>query len=429
MVANRSFIIASSILVFSSVLLIAQTNFPVTLGHRIPQPDMISDYAKGCLWAFSLSVSIFLLPIPAKHKLWLSLAWAIKVFIALAFMLIYENHYGLDAYSYFRNAKTGIFSLSSFSFGFGTHNLTNLARFQNQFIPDSYHALKISCAFIGLLAIYLFYKAAVMYLEGRDNDKLFFVLALFPGVLFWSTILGKDPIVLFGIAIYCLGAVGWQKKRRLLYLVLICLGIAIAAFIRVWLAPILVAPLAVYVFFGIKNYAVKTLFLIFVALLFLVSMDRFTEKFQVETVQEVVQTTEKVSQGWARGGSGQSREGDIKSVGDMIKFAPIGMVTALFRPFPGEVLNLFGLLASLENLILLYLFILSIKRFRKGDLKDPVLLWAIVLVLTWSFVYGFVSFQNLGSAVRFKLQVLPILICILLYLSRKRKLRRTFIKQ
>ena len=38
-------------------------------------------------------------------------------------------------------------------------------------------------------------------------------------------------------------------------------------------------------------------------------------------------------------------------------------------------------------------------------------------IILWSAVYGFISAQNLGAAARFKLQVLPVLLVILLFIS------------
>ena len=104
----------------------------------------------------------------------------------------------------------------------------------------------------------------------------------------------------------------------------------------------------------------------------------------------------------------------------MARFAPLGAFTALFRPLPGELFNPLGLLASLENLVLLALVFLAIKRAKWRDIKQPLILWAITLILIWSVVYGFASSQNLGAAVRWKLQILPLLVGLLCYLGRRR---------
>jgi hypothetical protein len=125
---------------------------------------------------------------------------------------------------------------------------------------------------------------------------------------------------------------------------------------------------------------------------------------------------------WNYGGSAQVITTDFTRIDQLIAFIPFGAFTALFRPLPGEVLNLFGLLAGLENLLLLFLLSLAVIRTRWKDFKNPLVLWATLLVLTWATVYSFISFQNLGAAVRFKLQILPILLGLLLYLGRRRQI-------
>ncbi|MDQ3606039.1 MAG: hypothetical protein M3418_07635, partial [Gemmatimonadota bacterium] len=105
------------------------------------------------------------------------------------------------------------------------------------------------------------------------------------------------------------------------------------------------------------------------------------------------------------------------SIGGMLAFLPIGAFRALFRPLPGEVMNPFGILAGFENLFLLALGALAFWRARLRRLGEPLVQWALLLILIWAAFYGFVS-SNLGAAVRFKLQILPVLLLLLLHLSR-----------
>src|SRR2546429_1336418 len=100
----------------------------------------------------------------------------------------------------------------------------------------------MSCAMLGLLAVYVFYRAAQRH-RGHPDRRVLYVLAFVPSSLFWSSILGKDPLVLLGVALYTYGFVGWYRLRRLRYVVVLLLGVMLAAAMRLWLAPILLAPL------------------------------------------------------------------------------------------------------------------------------------------------------------------------------------------
>ncbi|MDP9200777.1 MAG: hypothetical protein M3P26_02430, partial [Gemmatimonadota bacterium] len=141
-------------------------------------------------------------------------------------------------------------------------------------------------------------------------------------------------------------------------------------------------------------------------------------KYIDETKLDVVQATIAYTQYLAEGGSAQVRATPFTGAGSLIRFLPLGVFTALLRPLPGEVNNSFGLLAGLENLVLLTLVLIAIRRTRLTEFRDPVIAWATMLLTTWSVVYGFVSSQNLGTGVRYRLQILPVFLLLLLHLAR-----------
>ncbi len=101
-------------------------------------------------------------------------------------------------------------------------------------------------------------------------------------------------------------------------------------------------------------------------------------------------------------------------------FAPLGMFTVLFRPFVGEVPNVFGTLAGLENALLLFLAFRAAWRTRLKDFSNPLVPWVIAAVILWAAVYSVHSFQNLGTAARHRLHIMPLFLGMLMYLGRSR---------
>ncbi|MFZ3059430.1 MAG: hypothetical protein WA102_06765 [Candidatus Methanoperedens sp.] len=387
------------------------------LGHNIPQDDLATDYFTALVWATVLGVSILVWPIHTRDKTGLLVVWLVKSLVTLGFMLLYESNYGLDAYMYFDQSRQSGFVWEGLRIGAGTENIINLAWLQSQVIPDSYHALKVSFSMVGLIAVYIFYRAAVIFMQ-QENKKVFYILALFPSFLFWSSILGKDPIMLLGISLYVYGVVGLYRRKRLRYLWVIASGVIVAAIIRSWLAPILLAPLLILSLQVVRGKISRIAIIAFVLVVFLLSFNQFMNMLDLKNVDDLVATTNRLSRSWAIGGSAQEVS-EFTSISSMVAFVPIGAFTALFRPLPGDVLNPFGMLAGLENLVLLIMLLLAIKRMHWSELKEPLVLWAILLVIIWAIVYGFISYQNLGSAVRFRLQILPVMLGILLYLGRR----------
>mgnify|MGYP006274103099 CR=1 FL=1 len=384
---------------------------------RIGILDFNSDYFLGVMVAVALAPLLQLPIFPEAHRKVLTLLWLARCGTTLGVMLAYEGYYTLDSAQYFHRGMQIGDPFSLFAFGQGTDNLEAVTALILAILP-SFTAAKVVYSFVGLIAVYIVYRAATLYLR-RDMPDLLLVLGVFPSILFWNSILGKDPITSLGIALVTLGAVGFLTRRRMIFLVVVAAGLLTAAFIRSWLGLIFLAPLVATIFLtGRASLGTKIGFSILGVPGFLVALQTFQERFAIQTASDLVQRADTLSQGWARGGSAQQIEGGLNSLTDMILFMPVGAFTALFRPLPGEVLNPFGMLAGLENAFLLGLIVYGVYRRGVGPvLRDPVLLWAILTLLAWSAIYGFVSYQNLGTAFRFRAQVAPIMLLLALYLA------------
>ncbi len=378
--------------------------------------NMTEDYASGVIAALLLLASIQFWPIPAAHRVVLILLWLVRVGVTLGVMLAFEASYEIDANVYYQSGKILNDPLSFMAFGEGTFNITALVGVLAQ-LTDAYSAMKVIFSYVGLIAIYIIYRSCVICL-GREIIVVLYALGLLPSLLFWTSILGKDPIVLLGIAIYFYGVAGMIVRQKMSMLVYVVIGLTIASFIRVWLGVIFVTPLiATYVLAGRSSALTKFIFILIAVPGFLITLQGFSEKFSLETTQDLVNTTQDISNSWAYGGSAQQIEGSFTSIGSMIAFLPVGSFTALFRPLPFEVPNAFGMLAGLENAFILSLFVVGLMRRGFGWIRQPILLWAVSALLVWGAVYGFASYQNLGTAFRFRVQVAPILLLLGLYLT------------
>jgi hypothetical protein len=411
------------------------------LGHSIPQDDVVADYEVAFVWAAILWLALLACPIRGPDKRALLHLWWLKGAVTLGAMLFVENHYGgMDAFMYFGEPRQAGFHWPGFVFGKGTANLVSLSWLHQQIIPNSYHAAKVSFAMVGLIAIYLFYRSAVRFL-GREDVRVLYLIALFPSTLYWSSILGKDPVILLGIALYAYGVVGIYAHPRLdlrwlAYAISLMAGVALASLFRIWLFPILLAPLVVFALVAVRHLAARVIMVVIVTWAFARAMTvtgdslarqvgEHTEgPMTITKAEDLVQTTDQIAHSGALGapsaGGSAQEVARFHDLSGMAAFAPLGAFTALFRPLPGEVLNPLGLMASVENVVLLALLLRAIKRATWKEVRQPLILWAITLLGVWSLIYGFTSTQNLGAAVRWKLQVLPLLVGVLCYLGRRR---------
>lgn len=392
-----------------------------TAGRNIPQRDLVADFVAGLLWAVFLGCTLVFWPIRSQEKRELAWLWLAKCEMMLGFMLLYEWNYDLDAYGYWIQGRSGMIPPVELHFGDGNGLVLWLSQLQwTYLIPDSYHAMKVSFGMIGLVGVYVFYRAASLAMSRRD-ERMLLVLGIVPSTLQWSSIVGKDPVTSLGIALYCLGVMILYVRPRVSGLLAIVVGVGIASTIRPWMAAILFAPLAIFVFGSLRGILSKVLFGGAAIGAFVASLFLFSSALKVESIDDVVARSQDISQSFSYGGSANTSDiATENSPQKMLAFAPLGIATALFRPLPGEVLNLFGFLASLENALLVVLFILMVRRFRRSDYAHPVVRWALLLVLVWSFVYGFVCYNNMGTSVRYRFQIFPVFFCLLIYLSRSR---------
>ncbi len=406
----------------------------VLIGLGIFETEPALDYMVGWLYAFIILFSIFFWPVSSKHKGVLIKLWMIRCLITLGVMLVYEGYYALDAYGYYHEARFQEYrwpvsfkdnwSLLSYSAWWINHTIM---------IEDSYHALKVIFSLLGLLGSYFLYLGIKAHTH-KEDLRLMFALQVIPSMLFWSSILGKDPVNFCAICLYAYGVLSYLAGYNRAFSVLkIALGIGLAYVIRPWTAQILLLPLAILVIMKLPFRPVRWAAFLALPVLGKSVAASFLAQVGVSSANDFVMATQAVSRSWSRGGSALEAP-NFNSVGDIFSFAPLGMFTALFRPLPGEIMNPFGLLAGLENAALLWLVVFGMKKKWDNWHHTPrgertLLIWALLTILSWSFVYGFISYQNLGAAFRFRLQILPIMVLFVLFLNRKEESLRYSIRK
>lgn len=393
-------------------------------GRAIPTGDPLRDYVQGALWAVVLGVLVWFLPLRRGDRMHVLRLWVLKAFVTLAVMLVYEERYtSLDAYGYYLSAQLGLLDGENFGSGSGTQYTIFFAWLVSKVTGQSFHAMKVAFSFVGLWGIYLCYRAATLYV-GREDRRLLYLFGLFPTIVFWSSTLGKDPIVLLGVGLYSYGMMVAYRQSRPAGIGYALLGVAMAVALRPWMGLILVVPALAFVRVAYERAGTpqrRAALLAFLLASVAASVALFAYVFNATSVERIVQLGHDLSRSWDVGGSGNTPP-EFDRLLDMILFVPAGVYSALFRPMPGEIIDpfWFGLVIGFESFLLLFLLVRAVARTRWRELRDPVLLWATAIVLLWSTLYGFVSFQNLGTAVRFRLMIVPFYLGLVVYLGRVR---------
>jgi hypothetical protein len=388
-------------------------------GVNIPTDNIVRDYVWGIAWACILSVSILACPIRWEHKRLLAAGWLVKCFIALIVMLPYEQYYwGADCWNYFQQAHFGLVELTPRMVNGSSDLIIWLGGLHLAVGPDSYHAMKLSFAFAGFVGVYLFYRAAELLL-GRSAPWAFWALLLYPSILFWSTILGKDPLMLAAIGLNVWGVVNVAVGRKNVHLWAVIVGAGAASAVRIWMGPILILPCLLILGLRIQSPAKRLLAVLLVGLTLAALAPAAADRLQLDRGADLLEATRTLTGGWDRANSSLKLDVELNSTWDLLLFTPQSVFIAFFRPLPGDVPNLFGWFAGCENLGLLLLSLWALFRLRLRHFRNPVFLWGAALVMTWGLFYSVVAYKDLGTAVRFKVQILPIMLGLIVFLLRR----------
>ncbi len=386
----------------------------ILFGHFIPQTEICADYVIAASWAMAIALSIFYWPIPQSHRRALLILWTCRMGVTLLLMLIYENHYGLDAYGYYLRGIGRWDSLRAYTLGDGTHFIDYLVWFQNGLLPSSFHATKVTFAFIGMLGVY-FYWLGFKLLSPSLPISFLWGLGLIPSILFWGSTLGKDAILLFSSALFFWGACRAFQKKSWDAVLPMGAGFLLTLAIRPWLGMLWLGPfVVVFCLFKMRGASrvIGAMALCGIALL---SMRVLSHSFGISAIADIPQLLDSLNDQFSMGNSGQQHI-SLDSFDKWLRFIPFGIYSALFRPMPWELGNIAGIASGVENLILFSICLLALFRAPLKIIGNPIWIWFGLTILVWGIAYGPVSSGNLGTGVRFRLQVLPLLVFIL-YLS------------
>lgn len=323
--------------------------------------------------------------------------------------LLYANKFGADAIVYYQKALVG-----RFDFTFGTA------------VVDGLTSLLVHGLGFGILSCFLFFNIfgsiGLLAFDGslqqavKNKSKflkrLATVIVFLPSVSFWSSAIGKDAISFLAMGLALWAALQLNKR-----IALMVVAILLMLVVRPHMAGMIVIALAASIMFDSKTSLVKRFLLGCIALVGTAVMVPFALQYagvsdpsSAEALMEYVETRQSYNMD---GGGGV----DIASMS-----LPMQLFTYMFRPIIFEARSITAMAAALDNLILLYLFIMGgyalIKKKAKNFTENRKFMWVYV-GLAWLVLA--MTTANLGIAVRQKWMFAPVLIFLLISLIGKEK--------
>ena len=274
---------------------------------------------------------------------------------------------------------------------------------------------------LGFWGLYLFYRAFCLACPEGDQWRYARLIFLLPSLLFWPSSIGKEAWMTFTLGLAAFGGARILARRRGGF-TLLGAGVLGVVAVRPHVGAILMvslvgayllrrAPSGDSLLWPIAKIA--GILALVVVLVVVVGQTRelfgVKDRFNAEAVSQVL---EKARSQTSEGGSVFSASQSTTNF-SLARF-PSALMSVLFRPFPWEAKNVLALVASLEGIVLLGLFVASFRRVT-GAVRSVLRTPYVVLCLCYSllFVYGFSSFANFGVLTRQRVQLFPFLLVLL----------------
>lgn len=329
--------------------------------------------------------------------------------------------------------KTHHLPLAIIGAGTSTGAMSALAAWSFYILGPSKYA---SCVAFGLLSLC---GKIAMYRAFRANVdapyRFFVALAtLFvPSFVFWSSGLIKEAMAVAGIGWALFGLHLWIRKGQPVYgWALMTAGAIPALLIKPYvLFPLVLAGGAWYYWArSIKRgrVRVRPAYLAIAGALGvggIIALGQYFPDFAPDSFGVRAHELQQLGR-IARGGSNfaLSEEAPTTLAGQLV-YAPLALLTSLFRPSIFEVRNLLMLANALETSVLTLLFARvlftrNLRAVRHQILDDPFLVFCVVFVIAFGIAVGLTS-TNLGTLSRYRSPILPFFALLLFVLGWPRR--------
>ena len=275
----------------------------------------------------------------------------------------------------------------------------------------------------------------ITYIFPDYKKQLAFFILFFPTIVFWSSAITKDALVMgaLGYFIYSFYKLFIVRKFSLLQIIMLLGSLyligGIKAYILVALLPALLLWLLLYYKSLIKNVFLRKLSIpLFAGVLLILFYEGLnlmdtSDSFKAFTMEEISDNIVTYNNYLSQPGFAGSAynigviEPNLKSIATIF---PAAINVTLFRPFFWESNNIAGYMTSLESLftLLFTLYVLLKTGLFKSFstiLKSPFLLFCLIFTLVFAGAVGMTS-GNFGTLARYKIPCLPFYFTMLVVL-------------
>lgn len=341
----------------------------------------------------------------------ISIIFLLRTLISLVYLPIAKSG-DLDSYGYYNYA----FSADLNFYGQGL--IFSINNFLRSFFNLDIYSVTFIFSFIGIIGT-LALISNIQNLSKHVDKKLKLLSILiiyFPTLNLWTSTIGKDAITFACINLIIFAF--FNIRTRLLILII---STILFSLVRPFIGIILILALSISLTYKLNlPFLYKFILRIFLfsGIFFINSINKEWMQFENLRFSQIFAVINYYQEATQLG----ENSIDLSSLN-----FPMKIFTFMFRPLFLDAKGIYPLLMSFENIILflisLYPFtnILILLKIKKLKLNSMLIFSSIYLSSTWIF-YS-LTMANLGTANRYKIMFIPVLIYLSLILSEKSRYR------
>lgn len=278
-----------------------------------------------------------------------------------------------------------------------------------------------SVSYIGIWRLYLTFHR---YFP-RIHRELAVAVLLMPSAVMWGSSILKDTITFSSFCwfIHALDNFWFRRVDRLASVVTMVITMTLIILIKPYIFMVMLPMCAVWISYArvsrIQNAAIKYLALPVMmvglsagVLALLTALGDQLGQFSLQLALENILATQKDLLQNEEYGTNRFDVGEMEATwGSVLSKFPIATTATLFRPFITECNNFVMVLAGLENLFVLSVFVRMLIKTRivflgSAITGNPLILTCVIFTLLYGFVTG-ITTPNFGALVRFKIPLMP----------------------
>jgi 4-amino-4-deoxy-L-arabinose transferase-like glycosyltransferase len=280
-------------------------------------------------------------------------------------------------------------------------------------IGPAFQAIMIIFATLSFWGQYLLFRAFCIAFPGGRHKVAALFMFCFPSIVFWTSTIGKDAVILFFIGACCYGFAKMKERTDPIALVTVLVSLGGVMLVRPHVAAMLATAFA-YAYLlsrnrtGLLGMAAK---IVGIALLLLVSVYLVAQARTFLDLGDIGQTVSVLT-----------RVGDLNQFGgsafgsSTFLYRLVAAPFLLFRPFPWEVRSPQAAIAGIEALGLV-IFVWRRREFVRSFLRtwreNAFVLFSWVYILEFSLVFAG-AITNFGTLARQRVMLLPMALMVIL---------------